>query len=460
MDSKEIMDDQGINLLSDEELDELAKSSDDIETVRAALNSLRERESKHLNRRLNFLSDRIKTLLRKETQLSVVHSFGTALLTKHTVGAISWAVVRNLCHAMSWDNTSLYSLDNDGNMVLQAHVSKDSQSSAQDMPFAAPKELDKLVSIVLHTKAPVIAKNQEDFNRLTVGYENAKSAIAFPIMINDKLIGVFHSTSKDEDKYTNEHLSLFVSLSNILGAKLQEAQWNDQIKSNRAQLKSLVEERTNELKRAIDLLKEQNLEKDVLLKEVHHRVKNNMQIIISLLRLQTNNVEDNEATTIIQNSQNRIMAMAMIHEQLYNSDSLSHISAKNYITDLSVNLKLAYDMSESIVLEHDLDDVELDLEKLVPVGLIVNELLTNSLKHAFKIEQTNPTISISLRRGVSDQALLTIKDNGGGFDLDEFNQPNETLGFELVKSLAEQIDGDAKAESTHEGAKFAIRFKC
>lgn len=454
------MDSKAIDLLSDEELESLASSSEDPQTVRTALNELRARESKHLNRRLNFLSDRIKTLLRKETQLSLVHSFGTALLTKHTVGAISWAVVRNLCHAMSWDNTSLYSLDNDGNMVLQAYQSKDNQASDVDMPFATQGEVDKLVAIVMHTKSPVIAKNEDDFIQLNASYESAKSAIAFPIIINDKLIAVVHSTSKEENRYTSEHLSLFASLSNILGAKLQEAQWNDQVKSNRAQLKILVEERTNELRRAIDLLKEQNLEKDVLLKEVHHRVKNNMQIIISLLRLQSNTVEDNEAISVIQNSQNRIMAMAMIHEQLYNSESLSHISARNYITDLSVNLKLAYDMSESIELEHDLDDVALDLEKLVPVGLIVNELLTNSLKHAFNNIQEHPTISISLKKDKADQAILTIMDNGGGFDSNEFTEPQDTLGFELVKSLSEQLDGEAKVEEITEGAKFVISFKC
>ncbi len=454
------MNSKAIDLLSDEELESLANSSEEPQTVRTALNELRARESKHLNRRLNFLSDRIKTLLRKETQLSVVHSFGTALLTKHTVGAISWAVVRNLYHAMSWDNTSLYSLDNDGNMVLQAYQSKDNQASDVDMPFATQGEVDKLVAIVMHTKSPVIAKNEDDFIQLNASYESAKSAIAFPIIINDKLIAVFHSTSKEENRYTSEHLSLFASLSNILGAKLQEAQWNDQVKSNRAQLKILVEERTNELRRAIDLLKEQNLEKDVLLKEVHHRVKNNMQIIISLLRLQSNTVEDNEAISVIQNSQNRIMAMAMIHEQLYNSESLSHISARNYITDISVNLKLAYDMSESIELEHDLDDVALDLEKLVPVGLIVNELLTNSLKHAFNNNQEHPTISISLKKDMADQAILTIMDNGGGFDSNEFTEPQDTLGFELVKSLSEQLDGEAKVEEITEGAKFVISFKC
>ncbi len=214
-------------------------------------------------------------------------------------------------------------------------------------------------------------------------------------------------------------------------------------------------------KNAMDRLKSSVNEKKILIKEIHHRVKNNMQIISSLLNLQIQHLKDDEevATTVLKESQNRVMSMAMIHEKLYQSKDFTHIRFEDYIKRLLSDLFYSYGTSsDQVKLVVDVDDVNLNMETAVPCGLIISELFSNSLKYAFPVGMEGE-IRVTLKQTPDDEKkfLLTVSDDGEGLPQDLDFKNTSTLGLELVNNLTKQIDGEIKLDRSH-GTKFEIRF--
>ncbi|MBI5679716.1 MAG: PAS domain-containing protein [Methanobacterium sp.] len=198
-------------------------------------------------------------------------------------------------------------------------------------------------------------------------------------------------------------------------------------------------------------------EKELLLKEIHHRVKNNMQIISSLLNLQKNYVEGEESLNILQESQNRVKSMAMIHEKLYKSKKLTHINIKDYIQSLVSDLSYFYGAIENnINAITEIDDIKLNLETAIPFGLIINELVSNSLKYAFTNKKQGE-IKVSFKTHGQKYELI-ISDDGIGIPKDIDFKNTDSLGLQLVNNLIDQLDGEIEIEKTH-GTKFKIKFK-
>ena len=198
-------------------------------------------------------------------------------------------------------------------------------------------------------------------------------------------------------------------------------------------------------------------EKNVLLKEIHHRVKNNMQIISSMLSLQTNYIDDNIALDVLKESQNRVKTMAMIHEKLYQSNDFINIKFDDYILRLVSDLFYSYNIQEDHIKPViEVEDVKLNIETAVPCGLIISELVSNSLKYAFP-EVKNGKIQVSLKRH-NNKYELTVSDNGIGFPEDLDFRNTESLGLQLVNNLVEQIDGQITID-INQGTEFKIIFK-
>jgi PAS domain S-box-containing protein len=207
---------------------------------------------------------------------------------------------------------------------------------------------------------------------------------------------------------------------------------------------------TNQLKTSIK-------EKDILLQEIHHRVKNNMQIISSLLNLQIRHVDDNDAIDLLKESQNRVRSMAMIHEKLYQSNDFTQINITEYIESLVSGLFYSYSISkDQIIPIINVDDVQLNIETAVPCGLIIDELVSNSLKHGFPQEKMGE-VYISLKI-VDDNYELVVSDNGIKFPKDINFRSTDSLGLQLVNNLVNQIDGSITLDITH-GTEFKIIFK-
>lgn len=237
-----------------------------------------------------------------------------------------------------------------------------------------------------------------------------------------------------------------------------------------AELERRVEERTAQLAVANrDLftseahLREALHEKETLLKEIHHRVKNNLQIIQSMLNLQVASISDPQVVQLFRESQSRIFSMALIHEKLYQSKQLAKIDLAEYIKSLAANLFLSYGVTESKVkLVVDVDDVNLDAGAVVPCALIINELVSNSLKYAFigsdRFENGMAQIVISLQRDRGGKLRLTVEDNGVGLPEGFTVNTSQSLGLKLVSVLTRQLKGTLQVVSNASGTKFIIVF--
>ncbi len=197
-------------------------------------------------------------------------------------------------------------------------------------------------------------------------------------------------------------------------------------------------------------------ERESLLKEVHHRVKNNLQIISSLLNLQATYSEDERFLAMVRESKNRIVSMAMIHEMLYKSKDLSKINASEYIRNLCSSLQSSfYKLGDEINFEFNLDRyLELDTDAMIPVGLILNEVVSNSYKYAFP--ENKGMIEIQLTK-IKNQVHLKISDNGVGFPEGMIFENLKTLGVQLIFSLVEQLRGEVTVQQ-NKGASFHIVF--
>lgn len=204
-------------------------------------------------------------------------------------------------------------------------------------------------------------------------------------------------------------------------------------------------------------------EKDALLKEIHHRVKNNLQIVSSLLNLQASRFEDKNMMDAFRESQNRVRSMALIHEKLYRSNNLARIRFDEYIKELGQFLMRTYnDPVRRIQLDVKADAVNLDIDSAIPCGLIINELVTNSIKHGFPITHHSPfskpaRITINLALIQEHQIQFTIADNGIGFPADRDFQNSGSLGLQLVTSLTRQLGGEVTFKS-NQGAQTKITF--
>jgi PAS domain S-box-containing protein len=198
-------------------------------------------------------------------------------------------------------------------------------------------------------------------------------------------------------------------------------------------------------------------EKEVLLSEVHHRVKNNLQVISSILNLQSSFVSDEKTLEILQESQNRIKSMSYIHETLYQTADFSSIGFTDYLNTLVRNLVQTYGLSSgNISLVTEFEEVVIPLDQAIPCGLIINELVSNAMKYAFEgIEDPELVVSVSDTDGKIE---VTVKDNGIGLPKDFKYQEADSLGIQLVYTLAEQLDGEVEVESKS-GTRFLLTFE-
>jgi PAS domain S-box-containing protein len=205
-----------------------------------------------------------------------------------------------------------------------------------------------------------------------------------------------------------------------------------------------------------EFLKKSLKEQEILLREIHHRVNNNMQIISSLLSLQSTQVKDERDLDLFIDSLNRVKSMAKVHERLYQSDDLSSIKFAEYGSSMLTDLFSSHRTSPSIRLNMDIEDVSFNMETAIPCGLIINELVSNSLKYAFP--NGKGEITVSLMHYNENKFSLIIKDNGIGIPEDIDIKTTESLGFRLTNNLTQQLEGKILLDRS-KGTKFTIIFE-
>ena len=212
------------------------------------------------------------------------------------------------------------------------------------------------------------------------------------------------------------------------------------------------------LKRAKEVVNASLKEKEVLLAELHHRVKNNLAIISGLLNMQEDATANEEARQIISDSKTRIMSMALVHRMLYENSELKSINVGKYSSELIGELFNSYNLSGTVAINENYDTIMLPVSKSIPLGLILNEIVTNSIKYAFKPSlHKGGLFSVSIIKA-NNRVQMQVKDNGSGFSRDfNTNSQNMSLGIYLIKSLSEQLDGKVRF-SNDNGAKIELDF--
>jgi PAS domain S-box-containing protein len=309
-----------------------------------------------------------------------------------------------------------------------------------------------LTEYIIRTKKPLLVNTdiEKTFDKLSIEQlgEKSKSLVSVPILLADKVIGVI--TLQDysrEYAYEESQVELLTTIASQVAISLENSHLF-------ATLQQELEEKKEAEKRIIASLHE----KELLLQEIHHRVKNNLQIMSSLLRLQSSYFKNPEIQHIFKESENRIRAMAIIHNKLYRSLNYDKVDFADYVKTLIQNLYLSFGADTSrINLQVNLNGTFLNIDTAIPCGLIINELISNSLKYAFPKNRNGSILIEMIVKG--DDVELTVKDDGIGISKDINIMKTETLGLKLVQLLAMQMDGQVELVKPSKGTEFKIRFK-
>jgi PAS domain S-box-containing protein len=302
--------------------------------------------------------------------------------------------------------------------------------------------------------------NERAARQMTIGQPNVdpaerrhlrekgiKCLLMQPMVFQDRVVGLVEvADRRGERSFTDQELSLAQLFSNQVAGAIENAR-----------LYERAQEEIAERLRAEERITASLREKEVLLKEIHHRVKNNLQVISSLLRLQSRSIDDQDILEIFTESQHRVRSMALIHEKLYRSHDLARVDFGSYIQDLASFLFRSYRAERGAVrLSVDADGVSLPIDTAVPCGLIINELISNSLKHAFA-DGREGEIRVSLVAEQEQRIRLAVSDNGVGFPEDVDFRRTPSLGLQLVNTLVDQLDAEIELYNG-EGTRFEIAF--
>ncbi len=282
-------------------------------------------------------------------------------------------------------------------------------------------------SIGLYKNALMYRKDYESFKDSIINYENVRKIEQlrgeYEMEKKETEINFLNKTNRIQKKF-----NLGLGLGALLFILLAFFLFRLYKKTRKANF--LLEEQK-------EIIQKREDEKAILLKELNHRVKNNLQMISSLLNLQSNRVKGHPAAESLKAGKYRVEALSLVHQKLYQEDYHTKIALNEYIEELALNLVHCFDKNVKLNLE--LENIEVDIDTVIPLGLVVNELITNSLKHAFD-NITNPLLTVAVKKK-NGQVFLTIRDNGKGFTDNESQNTSGSFGLRLVNSLLKQLNG-------------------
>ena len=330
------------------------------------------------------------------------------------------------------------------NVVATASISRDIDIDTKIIPLESYQAIPQsLINYIQSTRRTVVIDSalenslfKEDDYIVRV---KPKSILACPLIYKHGIQGILYlENNLLPNAFDQENIDVLQVLLTQVSISIENARLYKNLEDSASVKKSLKQ-------------------KEILLKEIHHRVKNNLFVVSSLLDFQSNYIEDLDLIKVLHNCQNRIYSMALIHQHLYGSKELNKINLSEYIESLLDSLSYSQASKErNINLTRDLDSFEINIETATPCGLIVNELVSNALEHAFKHTE-NGNIWLTLKQDLGGQITLTVQDDGVGFKQGLTLENSDSLGLELVSTLAAQLDGEILLDCT-KGTKIEITF--
>jgi len=373
--------------------------------------------------------------------------------------------IRNNGKKGLWEILATPIYDEQGNIIYSIAAFQDiihrKQLEAERQQFIeALQQTNEQLQVILNTVPGCVAWISADGRYLGVNQYSANLWGLSPSDFVGQEVG-FHNKSTEYIHFVHQFLANSeLTTSQVIDLKIKDSIRHYLIiaqKYQQSQAAVLVGIDITEQKQAEAELQTSLREKIVLLKEIHHRVKNNLQIISSLLDLQSQRLTDPQVLDIFQQSANRVKSMALIHNQLYQSTSLEKIDFAEYIDTLATYLFQSYGANRNVIeLQIDIEPISLNLDTAIPCGLLLNELLSNALKYAFP-ESRPGVITIKLTSECDRRLTLTVQDNGIGLPEGFESENPKTLGFQLIQALTEQLEGELDIKPD-QGTQFTIRF--
>lgn len=394
--------------------------------------------------------------------MEVVNDFASRLLHVSTIDETIRAITKYAVSRLGYEDCVVYIADPTGKFLHQKAAfgpKDDGGYDVKDEIILRVGEEGICGYVALSGKSEIVHDTSLD-PRYEVDDCVRLSEIAVPIISEGKVIGVIDSEHPDKNFYTSQDLEILETVASLVSVKIDQARALERLANHKVELEKQVNERTKELHEKIEELKssheeieQKNKEKETLLKEIHHRVKNNLQVVTSLLNLHANRVSNESEEQIFRDCQNRIKSMSAVHEQLYQEGNLAQIDVKQYIEEICKELFYSYRLEKNIELNLNLSQFYFDIERSVPFGLILNELIVNVLRHAFR-DSTDGIVSIELKKS-QDSIQLAVSDNGMGFDN---SKEHDTMGLGLISTLVAQIDGKFRVQSGDTGTKCIVEI--
>lgn len=376
---------------------------------------------------------------KNEQYLQAINVFATALFEAQSINDIVWTVTQNAMDKLGYHDCIIYLYDSEKDKLVQkaAYGPKNPDKKEIIDPIEITPGKGIVGYVFKSGKGEIIDDTSKD-PRYILDDELRFSEIAVPIFSDGQAIGVIDSEHPDKYFFKQLDFEIMTTIAAMVSTKIAQANARRELLNYQENLEELVQNKTAELAAKNEQLEKQNTEKELLIREVHHRVKNNMQIMISLVSLQMAATTSEEEKQTLQEFGSRIRSMAIIHEHLYAKKDISNISIKQYIQELIDSILSSTEGPKQVEVNLDIDPIDIDLDTSIPLGLILNELTTNSIKHAFS-KQNNPQIDICLK-DKGGHIEFCFKDNGVGFDLND--PPQGSFGMDLVHILANQIGSE------------------
>ena len=349
--------------------------------------------------------------LSKDQLLTHCESFGDLFLQqRNTNEAITWFLA-GLANAKSNGRTEAMEVFN--RKLAACFFIKNDYLKAYQFALISRQLSDTLLN----------QENSRQVNELTAVYENAEKETLIEKLNSANAV----SLTEEKSRRTERNYFIFCSvLFGLLAAVAYKA-----LKSNRTKNK---------------IIQQSLAEKEILLREIHHRVKNNLQIVSSLLSLQSNYIKDEKALDAVKDSRNRVHSMGLIHQHLYQEQDVTSIDVQEYMAQLADNLFQSYNINgENVVLEKKIAPIKLDIDTLIPIGLIMNELLTNCLKYAFPAGRKGK-INLLLQE-VENRLQLSVYDDGEGLPNDFNTKGKASFGHSMIDAFLMKLDGEMKINS-------------
>jgi len=386
-------------------------------------------------------------LLQRNRELLALQSAAAATSSSLDLSFLLDTVTWEMTNLLQSSGCIIFELDQEGSQILGAADYEASLGGG--VAHIAPQPLSDypLRKGVLNERyaAQVDFSTADAAEQAFMARRGTMSQLLLPMVFQERVVGLVIVTQNDRERvFSDREISLGRLLANQAAIAVENARLYERAH------REIAERAHAEAK-----IKASLKEKEILLQEIHHRVKNNLQVISSLLNLQSQGIQDEKTLEVFQESQNRIRSMALIHERLYRSTDLARVDFAEYIRNLASFLIRSY-RSRAVQLDLQAADIYLPIDNAVPCGLIVNELISNALKHAF-VDGREGEICVMMQQLAGQQVRLIVRDNGVGLPKDVDYMNTGSLGLQLVSMLVQQLEGTIEIRN-NQGAEFEITF--